>query len=495
LLGSGCPQGRDHEPARSATATRGADKPRHVVLVSIDTLRADHLGTYGYERFTSPILDALASEGTVFEEASSTTSWTLPAHVSMLTGLFPAEHGVVSSHFELQGEVPTLASLLARQGYSTAAVVNAIWLKREAFGVTRDFEQYRYIRDADYARRSPSRMVTDQAIEWLREAGEAGLFVLVHYYDVHADYASLPAYERLFVEPYQGPADGTAWQLMQLNFADEHVRRCQRAFDPTFCSFGGEEKPRLLDGSVERPELGARDVRHLEALYDAGIRQLDTELGRLVTFLRDTGLLDETLLIVTSDHGEEFMEHGRVDHFLTTYQESLHVPLILRGPGVPAGLRVGEPVSIVDIVPTVLGLVGGLRGARAPSFDGVDLAPLLTGASPPHLADRLIFGEASGGHQYGEQLKGVYPIYYSARKGRYKGVYDAQSGSLEIYDLASDPGETEDLAQREPALAAELSALLADRHAQITALAPPAEAIELDPNEIEQLRALGYAPD
>ncbi len=484
----------------TASAASGGDDaeptPQRVVLISIDTLRADHLGLYGYERFTSPNLDALGREGAVFEDAAATAPWTLPSHASMLTGLAPAEHGVVSSDFALSDGIPTLASLLRQRGFATAAVVNALWLDRENFGLTRDFEQYRFVRDPDYARRSPSTQITDQAIEWLRAAGDSRLFVFIHYYDVHADYASLPAYERLFVEPYQGSADGTAWQIMRFNFEPEHIRRCQQAFDPAFCSFGSTEKPRLLDGSFEPVILEAADAQHLEALYDAGIRQMDNEIGRFIAFLRDEGLLDGTLLIVTSDHGEEFLEHGRLDHFLTTYQESLRVPLILRGPGVPAGLRIAGPVSSVDIVPTVLALIGGQsKTAFAKPFDGLDLTPLFGGSEVTGLASRTIFGEASGGLQYEDTLKGVYPVYSSARRGRYKGVYEAHAGVLALFDLAVDPTEQHDIAAREPALAAELKAVLERRHQAIITRKPTGRAVELDPAEIEELRALGYAPD
>lgn len=502
-IGFGCSPGeptegaRDAAPAseRASSGASGSKLPRHVILISIDTLRADHLGLYGYERFTSPNLDALAGEGAVFEDASATTAWTLPSHASMLTGLFPAEHGVVSSSFALPDDVPTLAALLEQRGFTTAAVVNALWLERDLFGLTREFDNYQSVRDPDYGRRSPSTRVTDQAITWLRDAGDARLFLFVHYYDVHADYASLPANERLFVEPYEGPADGTAWQIMRFNFAEEHIRRCRAAFDPEFCSFGSSEKPRLLDESFEPVVFDAADVRHLESLYDAGVRQMDTEIGRFIAFLRESALLDETLLVITSDHGEEFLDHGRMDHFLTTYQESLRVPLILRGPGVPTGLRIADPVSSVDLVPTVLALVGGGSRGAAPDFSGVDLSPLFGGSSVPALDARWIYGEASGGLQYDDSLNGVYPIYSSARKGRYKGVYETEHRSLSLFDLSVDPGEQNDIAAREPALAAEMKSLLERRHESIVTRKPTGRAVELDPSEIEELRALGYAPD
>ena len=471
--------------------------PARVVLISIDTLRADHLGTYGHSRFTSPILDQLGLEGAVFEDASATAPWTLPSHASLLTGLYPARHGVTTSRTALPDGLPTLASLLRDRGFETAAIVNSPWLHRDSFGLTRDFQRYDAVHDPDYKRRSPSTRITDRAIEWLGELRDRRLLLFVHYYDVHADYASLPAYEKLFVEPYAGTADGSAWQLMRANFAEEHIRKCQESFDPAYCEFGSSEKPRRIDAAYEPVTLTAEDVGHLERLYDAGIRQMDTEIGRLVGFLRSEGLLDDTLLVVTSDHGEEFMEHGRVDHFLTTYQESLHVPLIFRGPGVPAGLRIREPVSSVDVVPTILALVGGDSGAgpeasTASELEGLDLTPLFVGAKPAGVESRTIFGEASGGLQYDEAIRGVYPVYASIRRGRYKGVYDATSETFALFDLASDPHEQIDLARREPELASELERAVRARLEATARRAPRGAAPQLDPSERDQLRALGY---
>ena len=303
-------------------------RPTAIVLISLDTLRADHLGVYGHHRFTSPVLDEFGAKGVVFEDASATTGWTLPSHASMLTGLFPLRHGVVTPENALSEEVQTLAGWFTEADWETAAIVNVLWLKRELFGLTRDFGKYLFIAEADYRRRSPSSWATDQAIEWLGEEHGRPLFLFLHYYDVHADYASLPEYERLFVSPYEGQADGSAWQIERANFAAGHIAHCLENPGSDACHFGSKEKPRRIDAEMKRIEFDARDIQHLEELYDAGIRQLDTELGRLLGFLDSSGRADETLVIITSDHGEEFLEHGRVGHSLTTYQQSLRVPLL-----------------------------------------------------------------------------------------------------------------------------------------------------------------------
>jgi len=465
--------------------------PKLVVLISIDTLRADHLGLHGHTRFTSPVLDAFAAQGSVFEDASTPAPWTLPAHASMLTGHNPLGHGVVTPRTAFADDIPTLASMLAEVGFATAAVVNSTWLKQKTFGLTRDFDAFLAVDDADYGRRTPSTWVTDQAMDWVRELGDERLFLFMHYYDVHADYASLPAYETLFLTPYEGPADGTGWQLQTANFDERHIQYCTLSFDPAVCAFGSSEKPRVIDTKTRRVRFDADDVRHLEELYDAGIRQLDTELGRFFSFLDEVGLGDTALVIVTSDHGEEFMEHGRVEHFLTTYQEMLHVPLILRGPGIPVGQRVDKPVSLVDIVPTVLSLVG----APLPDgIDGLDLSPLLSGGDASAFLQRPLYGEAAGGEGHAPPLDSIYPVYRSVRLGSLKLIQNSMQGTSALYDLETDPREQRDVGSSQPEVAARLGALLTARFADFEARSRDPEAVELDPAERDRLRALGYLP-
>lgn len=494
LFGTACapdpsPPAGDHPAARAEMPPEaaGGPAPRIVLLLSLDTLRADHLGVYGYERFTSPVIDTLAREGVVFEDASSTASWTLPSHASILTGLNPFTHGVLSSRTVLPENVPTLASILKEAGWQTAAVVNVEWLKKENYHLTRDFDHYLWA-PSTLSRRSPSTWVTDQAIEWLTELGDEPLLLFAHYYDVHSDYVSDPAYEKLFVTPYDGPVDGTGWQLKQASLPDDYIAFCQESFDPERCKFADEF---VVDDSVVKLDFDEDDLRHLVQLYDAQIRQLDAELGRLFAALRRLDLMDETLLIVTSDHGEEFREHGRFEHFLTAYQESVRVPLIVRGPGVPAGLRIQAPVSGIDIVPTVLSRVG----VEAPEgIEGLDLSPLWSGGSPEPFAERPLFVEAAGGVSHNYFAGDFYPIYRSVRKGRYKLVVEAQSGRHALYDLETDPGEQLDIAEREPEIAAALLAIGELRYQPGGRGARQGSAPDLDPEDLERLRALGYVP-
>ncbi|MBW2696624.1 MAG: sulfatase [Deltaproteobacteria bacterium] len=465
--------------------------PSIVLLISIDTLRADHLGVYGHDRFTSPRIDAMASKGTVFDDASATAPWTLPSHASLLTGLYPRRHGVATMMAGLPRDLPTLAAMLGEAGFTTAAVVNNTWLARESYGLTRDFDEYTFV-DSSENRRSPNTWVTDEAIRWLSEHGSGPLFVFAHYFDVHTDYASLPEYEKLFVTAYDGPFTGDAWQLQVANLEDDYIAFCTREFDPEKCRFGGPDGPRPVDDSLVKLVPGADDLRHLEELYDAGIRQLDTELGRLFGFLRDGGYADRTLLILTSDHGEEFGDHGRVEHFSTQYQEMLHVPLIMVGPGVPIGERVSAAVSLVDIVPTVLSMTGVPLRA---DLDGLDLSPLLRREGEQRFSARIQYGEASGGHNYAAIVApGIFPIHRSIRRGRHKLVYESKRDEYALFDLDADPGEQRDISTREPVVTAELIALMKDRYHEYTPEPRPENRIELGAEDLEKLRALGYVP-
>jgi arylsulfatase A-like enzyme len=422
----------------------GRDRPRRVVLVSIDTLRADHLGAYGYERPTSPGLDALALEGTLFEDAMSASPWTLPSHATLLTGLYPNRHGLTSHEHYLASTTETLAQRFARAGFRTAAVVNSHNLSPD-FGLDRGFEQYRYVEE-EAGQREPSTAITDQAMDWLTAAGEARLFLFLHYYDVHSDYASRPELEEAFLRPYDGAADGTTAQLIA-------HREGQ----------GG---------------LSASDAPNLIDRYDAGIRQMDDELGRLLTFLRDEGLMEETLLVVTSDHGEEFFEHGGVLHGQTQFQEVLHVPLLLCGPGIPKHRRVKSPVSLVDVTPTLLDAAGI---SQPPGLDGIPLEPLW-GESEAKSGDRYLFSEADHNNVEDDITRAV----------RYEGFklhYNRLSREYHLFDLGADPGERVDVAAQQDEVVAALSQKLETFLARGGAEAP---VRRLSDEELEKLRSLGY---
>ena len=429
--------------AASTSALAGCAREASVeslVLVSLDTVRADHLGLHGHEHDTSPRLDAFARQGVVFENAWSTAPWTLPAHVSLFTGLYPSRHGVRYEEHALEAGVPALAEILAEAGFATGAVVNCIFLYPR-FGVARGYDVYERI-DEEHGAEGAASEVTDAALRFLRAHRGERVFLFVHYFDVHSDYRSRPEIEARF------------------------------GGRPTWVDGSTQQLIRALIGTV--PIDDPEEIAALEALYDAGIRQLDEELGRLFTALADEGWLDDTAVVVTSDHGEELLDHGSVMHGATQYEEQLRVPLVLRAPGVPAGARVAQPVSLVDVLPTALDLLGG---EPPPGLDGISLV----GAWERPLPERPLFAEANRSPKPGSRV--------AVRRGPHKLLLDLETGDRALYDLAADPGETDDRIEADPAQAeALLEAYETFRQVQVDGV-----AIGEVPDDLrERLRALGY---
>ncbi|MGH0033934.1 MAG: sulfatase [Myxococcota bacterium] len=437
--------------AGAACGGRGSAVP-NVLLISIDTLRPDHLSGYGYGRETSPAIDALAREGVLFRDASSTSPWTLPAHVSMLTGRYPSRHGVVDRNKALSADVPTLATRLGAAGYDSMAIVNAYYVSRR-YGLDQGFAHFAVLSEWSNDR-GPKRTIvnrgeeiTDGAMDWLRGRGERPFFLFLHYYDVHTDLTPKPEYRAKFVRPYEGRIDGSTRQLIGLRSA-----------------------------GVQLPPA---DLRHLKDLYDAEIRQLDDQIARLMAFLDHKDLADDTLVVLTSDHGEEFLEHGSLLHSRTHYQELIAIPLILRGPGVPRGRIVEEPVSLVDLVPTILSLTGLQPHA---GMDGLDLSALWSGGA---LEARALYSEADDTNEVPDMKRMI-------RLDRHKLCYDRVSQESELYDLAEDAGEKNDLSAEDP----ERARRLLERLRVHMATEKSAEALpELTPQEVELLHQLGYGAD
>lgn len=325
---------------------RAASRPnRNVILISIDTLRADHLGTYGYRRDTSPFFDGLAEQGVLFERAISQIPGTLPSHMSIFTGLYPVEHGVYPPDSTLSPAIETLPEAFRRAGYRTGGFTAGGFMDGR-YGFARGFEAFDdTIPDTD----KDAEHVFGNGLKFLRglEEGER-FFLFLHTYQVHDPYVPPRGYENRF---WSGPPP-----------------------PGTFPSTG----PNLLDVNLGTRAITPEVVRHFEALYDSEIRATDDSLRRLFAGLRDLGLLENTWIVITSDHGEEFFEHGMMAHE-QIYDECLHVPLLILPPekGRPAPRRVRDLVESVDIAPTLHELAG-LAPRTPPS--GESLVPQMRGA-------------------------------------------------------------------------------------------------------------------
>ncbi len=420
--------------------------PPNVLLISIDTLRPDRLGCYGNERETSPTLDSLAAAGVLFEDVTAASPWTLPSHASILTGRYPSRHGVKDHVNKLRRGLPTLASVLRGAGYATKAVVNSHNLS-ERYGLNRGFLDFEYVPeqldDGSIPNRGPE--ILGKGMTWLESRPAGPFFLFLHFYDVHSDFTPGKAYRDKFVRPYEGEIDGTTAQLARIR----------------------------ADGTG----IDAEGVRFLFDMYDAEVRELDDLLGAFLVWLGEHGLLENTIVAITSDHGEEFMEHGSVLHGRTYFQEVIHVPLFMKGPGVPSGLRVPTPVHQVDIAPTLL----ALAGVTIPKgLDGIDLSAYWhDGATPP---ERTLFSEAD--HNNSEPDVGR-----MVRTPHMKLHYDRLTNKVELYDLEHDPEEKSDLSESD----ADDAKRLMDSLRSFLSGEQEREVIEAPSEEVqENLRKLGY---
>jgi arylsulfatase A-like enzyme len=358
LLACGCDDG--------SGAARRLDTPTEidtVILISIDSLRADRLGAYGHPAPTSPTLDRLAAEGLLFTRAYSTTSWTLPSHAAMLSGLDDYAHGAYQALSPISEGVTTLPSRLGSAGIESTGFFAGPFL-HPSYGFARGFD--RYVDATSYGwkaragvgkniphtashRDVTNPIVLEKVEDWLDARTDEGndvrrrSFVFIHLWDVHYDYIPPPEYVEIFDPDYEGTLDGK-------DFLDN---------------------PRI------RPDMPARDLRHLLALYDAEIRYTDDTVARLLEIFDVHGMLKKAAVLVTADHGEEFFDHGGVGHGLTLHEEVLRVPMILWIPGLrPARPTSDRIVSLIDLVPTVCGLFAvdcsydGLGESLLPDYMG-----------------------------------------------------------------------------------------------------------------------------
>ncbi len=474
-------------PAAPAVAAQ-RELPFNVVVVLIDTLRADHLGAYGYDRPTSPTFDALAHEATLFDGVTAQAPWTKPSVASLMTGRFVHHHGVVSSRDALPDDAHTLAEAMRERGFRTAAFSGNPWITPEfrfdqGFG---EFESgramgpqltvlYRLLRRTDrfthldLARRAfwgastnlgnseRDRQLTDSAVEWIgQQANQPPFFLYMHLIGPHDPYDPPTEYVRPFREPgwdgHKGPIKPPA--------------RVQTDFDSA-------------------APLDDAGRAALIAQYDGAIAFADEQLGRLVEALRRSGQLDRTLLVVTADHGEEFYEHHNWRHGNQLYNEVVHVPLLFRFPGhVPAARR-SDLAMLVDVFPTLVALVDG----TASDDKALDGRPLFASGAPD--ATPTAFSEHwwFDGGTYSSRM---------VRKGGMKLMEsrDETKGQerTELYDLASDAKEQRNLLENPGAVSensvGELQGLLARFGDKVSVAS--AVRVDMEQSTKERLRQLGY---
>jgi len=415
--------------ALRATARTPAKPPLNVVLITIDTLRADHVGCYGYKQVKTPNIDGLAADGARFERAFAVVPVTLPSHSSMLTGTYPMFSGMHDfSGNTLSPLQPTLASVLKQAGYQTGAVIGAAVLDSR-FGLNQGFDFYydhfEFSRldeaNLDEMER-PGNVVADVALDWLAKNSQKKFFLWMHLYDPHFPYKPPAPYSQEYAShPYDG----------EIAFADEQV-------------------------------------------------------GRLLRFLKEKGIYQNTVIVLCGDHGEGLGEHGERTHGFFIYNATMHVPLIIRLPENGAARTIDDPVSLVDLMPTVLGAVG----LDIPSqVQGRSLLPELrdnkASRDDKTERDRVLYGETF--------LPRIHFDWSELRGSENTKYHFIDAPRPELYDLSKDPGEVHNLFREKKAVADEMQAKLTAMIRDYSAGKEMAEKTGLDPALMERLKALGYA--
>lgn len=424
------------------------ETPRHVLLISLDTLRADHLSLLGYARETSPRLEAFANDTFVFERALAPAPNTGPSHMSIMSAVYPVQHGLIGGLRKPAGGRPMIAEILSQAGFRTAAFVDGGKLSRE-FGFDRGFDEY-----DDEA--GGFAKILPKARHWAQMNRDERFFLFLHTYDIHTPYSPPRPYRGMFHEkPYRGDFIPNGKNMTALAF--------------------------------KKSEMAPDDLEHVVALYDEGIRYADDALGDFLVYLDERlGILDETLVIILSDHGEEFGEHGSFLHWQLYHRPNLHVPLLIRVPGAP-GARVEMPVEVLDVAPTVLDLLGL---PPIPGAEGRTLVPIMRAA-----VSRIAWPSEDTAPRPAiawPPSPTEIPIR-SVIDERFQLLIDERAGTSRLFDLRADPFANDDVARSHPEAVSRLRAhwdAWNDENAD--EIMGPGPKVELPEKTREGLRELGY---
>ena len=401
----------------------------NIVLLTVDSLRADHLSCYGYDRETSPFMDAFAREGVLSERFLAPAIPTQPSYTTLLTGQLPMTHNIVShgGHANIARETPMLPEILAQAGYTTCSVDN-LWRHRFWYG--RGFE---FIIDPSVTKNLLISVTCEElnhrTIPWIKQHAGEPFFLFMHYWDPHYPYIPPQQYRHLY---YQG------------NPVDPENHSLDAWWDHPLGALAKDTWLRTPQGVVT-------DADYVSALYDQEIRHQDDGLRAVVEAIDEAGLAEQTLIIILGDHGESLTEHGIFFEHYGLYDATLHVPMIMRLPGqLPAGVRLPRMLQHIDIAPTVLE-AAGLPVPKA--MDGKSFWKLAAGQ------------ESEGGYDAVISAECTWQACWSLRTDRYKLILPREPNddgviARELYDLEADPAEERNIVEERPDLAATLEARL-----------------------------------
>jgi len=429
----------------------------NVILISLDTLRTDHLGGYGYHLNTSPNIDEFTGKGIVFSNAIATSPWTTPSHASLFTSLNPSDVDMVVflKHDKLPDNATTLAEILSDKGYATAGFTGG-GLVGPYYNLHQGFDTYK-----SNGRRWEHN--SKQLYHWLTQNKDKKFFLFVHAYNCHFPYTPPGRYNKMFTN---GSGD---------------VKRIRSSL------------PRIFSKKGSLPDNYQKELEYLISQYDGEIAHLDDLVGKFLYALSEYGLLENTVIVITSDHGEEFMEHGNLEHAKQLYDESTRIPLIIYSPKLPRGKTVAEQVRITDIMPTLLDLVGV---ERPQGLRGVSLIPHIYGRGE----DLPAFSENGRvKDKYSHFIGHINYSYYlaSIRSDNLKLIYnetfigDETTRGYFLYDLIEDPLEQKNVFEERVHVVSWLKNKLDESIPHTTIHSNKTEA-PLDDKTIKELKGLGY---
>ena len=466
LVGCSSPSSGNGSGVRGTASVRPP-----IFLISFDTARADVFGALtGEQPSLTPNLDKLAADSVLFEHAFVQAPHTLPSHMSLFTSVYPDVHGVKPEQKPLGDAIETLPEMLHEAGYWTLGLATSEWLKAE-FGFGRGFDQYEVLpHRPTYADRVNEAALARLRTRWF---DHRPAFVFLHYYDLHSDFDQ-----------------GTGNKLPYYSPPGDRAQIPQSEDGAEFCDPGGHCNTQyLIAADLERRVLPQSEIDTIHELYRDAVPALDAAMGRFLDELRSRGIYEDSLIVVTADHGEEFREHGRFIHS-QPYDETIAVPLFIKFPrSWQAGLRVGAMAETVDILPTILDVLG-LTPPRY--IQGESLMPLVDPRSESTRRKTAVASQDT-----------INQARYGLRTAHWKIIMDLKAGRREIYDLDQDPGETHDLSTEEPDVADRLQMRLEQRvrtnRALSARLSQDATSVDtegvqdtLSAEERERLKALGY---
>ena len=471
------------EAPASSAGTLGV-RPRGVILIQVDTLRRDHLDVYGYARETAPVLSRLAAEGATFRRTTAQATWTKVSTPSTMTSLYPLSHGVRDFADRLPAAAETLAEQYRAAGYATLAY-SSVLFTGQFTNMHQGFEELHESGSADVSPSSKTaREYIDRLSDWLGTHRDVPFFVFLHVFDPHDPFEPREPYATMWADPAQ-----KADHEEQLDALREHIE------NPILRQFGMPDRAAFEAAEVD----SAAYVSYDQDWYDGSIRGMDVELGRLVERLRTLGLDEDTLIVFMSDHGEKFLEHGRMFHGQTVYNELTQVPLVMRWPGaIPAGVVVDENVQLIDIMPTLLDLSGlphpeGLQGRSllpfvAPAEDGT----VASWVTRPAFSEKAPTAGAAAPPPADTESYAVIDEDWLLIHNR---VREDDTPEFELYDVADDPLNLTNLADAQTEVVERLAREIDRWHriAEQALLPDDAEAAAgLSQEQLERLRSLGY---